>query len=157
MTGWRLGYLGAAKWIADACDKLQGQVTSGACSITQKAAIAALIGDMGPTREMAEAYRRRRDLVVGLLKEIPGLKVPVPQGAFYAFPDMSYYFGKSDGQTTIENAEDLSMYLLNTGHVATVTGDAFGAPNCIRLSTAASDENLREAQRRIKEALGKLK
>ncbi len=157
MTGWRLGYMAAAKWIADACDKLQGQITSGANSITQKAAVAALNGDMGPTREMAEAYRRRRDLVVGLLKEIPGLKVPVPQGAFYAFPDVSYYFGKSDGQTTIENAEDLSMYLLNTGHVATVTGDAFGAPNCIRLSTAASDENLREALRRIKEALGKLK
>jgi aspartate aminotransferase len=157
MTGWRLGYMAAAKWIADACDKLQGQITSGANSITQKAAVAALSGDMKPTREMAEAYRRRRDLVVGLLKEIPGLKVPVPQGAFYAFPDMSYYFGKSDGQTTIENAEDLSMYLLNTGHVATVTGDAFGAPNCIRLSTAASDENLREALRRIKEALSKLK
>lgn len=157
MTGWRLGFMAAAKWIADACDKLQGQITSGACSIAQKAAVAALTGDMAPTREMAEAYRRRRDLVVGLLREIPDLKVPMPQGAFYAFPDVSAYFGKSDGQATIHNADDLAMYLLNTGHVATVTGDAFGAPNCIRLSTAASDDNLREALRRIKEALGKLK
>ncbi len=157
MTGWRVGYIGAAKWIADACDKLQGQVTSGTCSIAQKAALAALTGDMAPTYEMAEAYRRRRDLVVGLLKEIPGLKVSVPQGAFYAFPDVSAYFGKSDGENTIQNADDLCLYLLNKGHIAAVSGDAFGAPDCIRLSTAASDENLTEAMRRMKEALAKLK
>ncbi|MCU0352416.1 MAG: pyridoxal phosphate-dependent aminotransferase [Cytophagales bacterium] len=157
MTGWRLGYLAAPKWIADACDKIQGQVTSGTCSITQKAAVAALTGPLDDTRKMAEAYRRRRDLVIAGLREIPGLKIAVPQGAFYAFPDMSHYFGKTDGTHAIQNADDLAMYLLNVGHVATVSGSAFGAPNCIRLSTAASDENLTEALRRIKEALGKLK
>ncbi|MDJ1491761.1 pyridoxal phosphate-dependent aminotransferase [Cytophagaceae bacterium DM2B3-1] len=157
MTGWRLGYIAAAKWIADACDKIQGQVTSGTCSITQKAAVAALTGPLDDTRKMAEAYRRRRDLVIGKLREIPGLKISVPQGAFYAFPDMSSYFGKSDGTNKINNADDLAMYLLNVGHVATVSGAAFGAPNCIRLSTAASDENLTEAISRIKTALGNLK
>jgi aspartate aminotransferase len=157
MTGWRIGYIAAAKWIADACDKLQGQVTSGTCSITQKAAYAALVGDMGPTREMTEAYRHRRDLVVGLLNEIPGVKTSVPKGAFYVFPDISYYFGKTDGTTTIETAEDLCMYLLNNGHVSLVTGDAFGAPNCIRISFAASDESLKEALRRTKEQLAQLK
>ncbi|MDJ1482211.1 pyridoxal phosphate-dependent aminotransferase [Cytophagaceae bacterium YF14B1] len=157
MTGWRLGYIAAAKWIADACDKIQGQVTSGTCSITQKAAVAALTGPLDDTRKMAEAYRRRRDLVIAGLREIPGLKISVPQGAFYAFPDMSYYFGKSDGTNKINNADDLAMYLLNVGHVATVSGAAFGAPNCIRLSTAASDENLTEAISRIKTALGNLK
>ena len=157
MTGWRLGYLAAPKWIADACDKIQGQVTSGTCSITQKAAVAALTGPLDDTRKMAEAYRRRRDLVIAGLREIPGLKIAVPQGAFYAFPDMSHYFGKSDGTHNIQNADDLAMYLLNVGHVATVSGSAFGAPNCIRLSTAASDENLTEALRRIKEALGRLR
>ncbi len=157
MTGWRLGYIAAAKWIADACDKIQGQVTSGTCSITQKAAVAALTGPLDDTRKMAEAYRRRRDLVVAGLREIPGLKIAVPQGAFYAFPDMSYYFGKSDGTHAINNSDDLAMYLLNVGHVATVSGAAFGAPDCIRLSTAASDDNLTEALRRIKESLGRLK
>ncbi|MDJ1502863.1 pyridoxal phosphate-dependent aminotransferase [Xanthocytophaga agilis] len=157
MTGWRLGYIAAAKWIADACDKIQGQVTSGTCSITQKAAVAALTGPLDDTRKMAEAYRRRRDLVIAGLREIPGLKISVPQGAFYAFPDMSSYFGKSDGTNVIKNADDLAMYLLNVGHVATVSGAAFGAPNCIRLSTAASDENLTEAISRIKTALGNLK
>jgi len=156
MTGWRLGYIAAAKWIADACDKIQGQVTSGTCSITQKAAVAALTGPLDDTRKMAEAYRRRRDLVVAGLREIPGLKTAVPQGAFYAFPDMSYYFGKSDGTHVINDADDLAIYLLNVGHVATVSGTAFGAPNCIRLSTAASDENLVEALRRIKDVLAKL-
>jgi len=157
MTGWRVGFMAAAKWIADACDKLQGQITSGTCSIAQKAATAALKGDMTPTREMAEAYLRRRDLVLGLMKEIPGFKTFVPKGAFYIFPDISYYFGKSDGQTTIGNAEDLCMYLLNKASVSLVTGEAFGAPNCIRLSFAASDENLTKAMKQIKEAVALLK
>ncbi len=157
MTGWRLGYMAASKWIAEACDKIQGQVTSGTCSITQKAAVAALTGPLDDTYKMAEAYRRRRDLVIEGLREIPGLKISVPTGAFYAFPDMSYYFGKADGTSSIKDSDDLAMYLLNVGHVATVSGAAFGAPNCIRISTAASDENLTEALRRIKEALAKLK
>ncbi len=156
MTGWRLGYMAAAKWIADACDKIQGQITSGTNSITQKAAVAAMNGPMDDTHNMAGHYRRRRDLVVAGLREIPGLKISVPKGAFYAFPDVSHYFGKSDGTNAIRNADDLAMYLLNVGHVATVSGSAFGAPDCIRLSTAASDENLTEALRRIKEALAKL-
>jgi aspartate aminotransferase len=157
MTGWRIGYMAAVKWLADACDKLQGQVTSGTSSITQKAAVAALKGDMGPTQEMKKAYLRRRDLVLGLLKEIPGVKTFTPKGAFYVFPDISEYFGKTDGKTTIETADDLCMYILNKVHVSLVTGDAFGAPNCIRISYAASDENLTEALRRVKEALALLK
>lgn len=156
MTGWRLGYMAAAKWIADACDKIQGQITSGTNSITQKAAVAAMNGPMDDTHNMAGHYRRRRDLVVAGLREIPGLKISVPKGAFYAFPDVSHYFGKSNGANAVRNADDLAMYLLNVGHVATVSGSAFGAPDCIRLSTAASDENLTEALRRIKEALAKL-
>jgi aspartate aminotransferase len=157
MTGWRVGYIAAPKWIADACDKMQGQVTSGTCSIAQKAAVAAMTGDMAPTHEMAQAYLRRRDLVIGLLNEIPGIKTSVPKGAFYVFPEVSEYFGKSDGETTIGNADDLCMYLLNKAHVSLVTGEAFGAPECIRLSFAASDENLREALRRVKEQLARLK
>jgi aspartate aminotransferase len=157
MTGWRVGYMAAAKWIADACDKLQGQITSGTCSIAQKASVAALKGDMAPTREMAQAYLRRRDLVLDLLKEIPGVKTFTPKGAFYVFPDISEYFGKSNGQITIQTADDLCMYLLNKVHVSLVTGDAFGAPNCIRISYAASDENLIEALRRVKDALSQLK
>ncbi len=156
MTGWRLGYMAAAKWIADACDKIQGQITSGTNSITQKAAVAAMNGPMDDTHNMAGHYRRRRDLVIAGLREIPGLKISIPKGAFYAFPDVSHYFGKSNGTNAIRNADDLAMYLLNVGHVATVSGSAFGAPDCIRLSTAASDENLTEALRRIKEALAKL-
>ncbi len=157
MTGWRVGFMAAAKWIADACDKLQGQITSGTCSIAQKAATAALKGDMTPTREMAQAYLRRRDLVLELMKDIPGFKTFVPKGAFYIFPDISYYFGKRDGETTIHTADDLCMYLLNKAHVSLVTGEAFGAPNCIRLSFAASDENLTQAMKRVKEAVAKLK
>ena len=157
MTGWRIGYIGAAKWIADGVEKLQGQVTSGTNSIAQKATIAALNGTMQPTKAMSEAYARRRDLVVGLLKDIPGFKVNIPQGAFYAFPDVSYYFGKTDGKTTVQNADDLASYLLSEVYVATVSGSGFGAPNCLRISTAASDENLIEAVGRIKAAVEKLK
>ncbi|MFN3848891.1 MAG: pyridoxal phosphate-dependent aminotransferase [Spirosomataceae bacterium] len=156
MTGWRLGYIAAAKWIADAVDKLQGQVTSGTNHIAQRAAVVAW-EDMSAPESMKLAYERRRDLVVGLLKEIEGFKVNVPEGAFYAFPDVSYYFGKSDGTTTINNADDLAMWLLETAHVAMVGGGSFGAPNCIRLSTAASDEALIEAVGRIKTALATLK
>ena len=156
MTGWRLGYIAAAKPIADAVDKLQGQVTSGTNSIAQRAAVVAW-EDVSAAQEMKEAYRRRRDLVVGLLKEIPGFKVNTPDGAFYAFPDVSYYFGKSDGKTTIHNADELCTWLLETAYVALVGGGSFGAPNCFRLSTAAADEKLVEAVARIKKALGNLK
>jgi aspartate aminotransferase len=157
MTGWRLGYTASAKWIADAMDKLQGQVTSGANSIAMKAALVAITSDLGPTHKMAEAYKRRRDLVVKLVNEIPGFKCPTPDGAFYVFPDISYYFGKTDGTTTINTAEDLCMYLLNTQYVSLVTGEAFGEPNCIRLSYAASDESLVEAIGKIKVGCSKLK
>jgi aspartate aminotransferase len=156
MTGWRVGWTAAAKWIVDALDKLQGQVTSGTNSIAQKAAAIAFT-NMDAPKMMLEAYNRRRDLVIAKLKEVPGFKVRIPDGAFYAFPDVSYYFGKSDGTTTIKNADDLCMWLLETAYVATVTGNAFGAPNCIRLSTAAADEKLVEAVERMKAALVKLK
>ena len=156
MTGWRLGYIAAPEWLAKACGKIQGQSTSGANSIAQRAAITALNGDMEPTHDMAQAYRRRRDLVLDLLKEIPGVKTYVPNGAFYIFPDVSAYFGKSDGEQTINDSGDFCMYVLNKAHVSLVTGAAFGAPDCVRLSYAASDEQLREAIRRIKEVLEKL-
>jgi len=156
MTGWRVGFIGAAKWIVDAVDKLQGQVTSGTNSIAQKAAAVAYT-NMDAPKAMLEAYLRRRDLVIAKLKEVPGFKVRVPEGAFYAFPDVSYYFGKTDGKVTIHNADELCLWLLETAYVATVTGNAFGAPNCIRLSTAASDENLVEAIERMKTALATLK
>lgn len=157
MTGWRLGYLAAPKWLADATDKLQGQVTSATCSISQKAAVAGLVGDMQPTYDMNTAFLRRRDLVYGLLKEIPGVKINLPKGAFYFFPEISYYFGKTDGTTTIKDAMDLCMYILNEAHVSTVPGDAFGSPNYIRISFAASDESLKKALSDIKSALSKLK
>ncbi len=157
MTGWRIGYIGAAKWIAEGVEKLQGQVTSGSSSIAQRATLAALTGDMAPTHEMAKAYARRRDLVVGLLKAIPGFKVNVPEGAFYAFPDVSYYYGKSDGTTQINDSDDFSGWILNSAYVATVAGSGFGAPNCIRISTAAADEALIEAVERIKTAVATLK
>jgi aspartate aminotransferase len=156
MTGWRIGYIGTTKEIAAACEKLQGQFTSGTNSIAQRAALAALTSDMSPTREMAAAFKRRRDLVLRLMQEIPGFKTNIPEGAFYVFPDISYYFGKSDGSTTITNAEELCMYLLDKAHVALVTGEAFGAPECIRFSYATSDEKLTEALKRIKNALGNL-
>ncbi|MEO1515092.1 MAG: pyridoxal phosphate-dependent aminotransferase [Bacteroidota bacterium] len=153
MTGWRLGYIGAPEWIAKACAKVQGQVTSGATAFGQKAAAHALLSDMEPTRKMVKAFETRRDMVRGLLQEVPGFQVNLPMGAFYIFPDISHYFGKSDGHTTIENANDFCQYLLHKAHVAVVSGTAFGADNCFRLSYAASEEQLREAIRRIKEAV----
>ncbi|WP_116124469.1 pyridoxal phosphate-dependent aminotransferase [Lewinella sp. IMCC34183] len=157
MTGWRLGYLGAPQEIADACNKLQGQNTSGANSIAQAAGAHALNSDLGPTIAMKEAFARRRELIIEGLEKIEGLKVNRPQGAFYIFPDVSHFFGKSDGETTVNDADDLAAYLLVNAHVATVTGDAFGAPDCLRISYAASEEQLKEAVRRIDEALGRLK
>jgi aspartate aminotransferase len=157
MTGWRIGYISAPVWLAKACAKFQGQFTSGACSIAQRAALAAITGDQTPTIEMGKAYLKRRDMVLDMLKEIAGLNTPTPDGAFYIFPDISSYFGKSDGKTTINTASDMSLYILDEALVSTVTGDAFGAPNCIRISYAASDEDLVEAVKRIKEVLAKLK
>jgi aspartate aminotransferase len=157
MTGWRVGYAAAPKEIADACIKMQGQFTSATCSIAQKAAYAAITGDKAATQEMKKAYLRRRDLVLGLLNNIKGIKTYVPQGAFYIFPDMSYFLGKTDGKTTFHTTNDLCMYLLNVAHVALVDGEGFGAPNCIRISFAASDESLVEAMKRMKEALEVLK
>ena len=156
MTGWRIGYISAPVAIAKACEKVQGQITSGANSIAQRASLAALKTDLGPTREMAAEYLRRRDLMLELLGGIPGLKTPTPTGAFYIFPDISDYFGKSDGNETINNASELALYILNEARVSVVTGDAFGAPKCIRISYAASEEELKEAVGRIKEALGSL-
>jgi aspartate aminotransferase len=156
MTGWRIGYIGAPLWIAKACNKLQGQFTSGVCSIAQRATLAALQGTGESQKIMKEAFLRRRNLVCGLLKDIKGLKLPVPQGAFYVMPDISYYLGKSDGSTTINTSDDLAMYLLEKAQVAVVGGDAFGAPKCIRISYATSDDLLVEAIKRIKLALEKL-
>lgn len=153
MTGWRIGYIGAPEFIAKACTKIQGQVTSGANSIAQRATIAAVEADPKVLNYMVEAFHKRRDLVVGLIKEIPGLKINVPEGAFYVFPDVSSFFGKTLKGTKIENATDFSMYLLAEANVATVTGDAFGNPDCIRFSYATSEDLLIEALRRIKEAL----
>jgi len=157
MTGWRIGYIGAPLWIAKACDKLQGQFTSGVCSIAQRAALAAIQGKGNSRQIMKEAFLRRRDLICGLLKEIKGLKMRVPQGAFYVMPDISYYLGKSDGVTKIGNSDDLALYLLDKAQVATVGGDAFGAPDCIRISYATADDLLIEAVKRIKAALERLK
>lgn len=153
MTGWRIGYIGAPSVIATACTKLQGQVTSGANSISQRATIAALEASPSAIKYMVDAFHKRRDLVINLINDIPGMKVNFPEGAFYAFPDVSDYFGKTLRGKTINNADDLAMYLLEEANVATVTGDAFGAPNCIRMSYATSEELLTEAFRRIKEAL----
>lgn len=156
MTGWRLGYIGAPKWVADACVKLQGQFTSGTCGITQKAAEAAVLADPSVTNNMREAFRRRRDLVLELMGNIEGIKLNHPEGAFYVFPDIAYYLGKSNGSEKIATADDLAMYLLNDAHVAVVTGAAFGDPNCIRISYATDEETLREAIRRIEASLSKL-
>lgn len=153
MTGWRIGYIGAPEFIAKACTKMQGQVTSGANSIAQRATITAVDADPSVLNDMVAAFKGRRDLVVGLINNIPGLKLNVPEGAFYVFPDVSSYFGKTLRGTEIKNADDFSMYLLAEANVATVTGDAFGNPNCIRFSYATSEELLTEALRRIKEAL----
>ena len=153
MTGWRIGYIGAPEFIAKACTKMQGQVTSGANSIAQQATIAAVDADPKVLNYMVDAFHKRRDLVVSLIKEIPGLKINVPEGAFYVFPDVSSYFGKTLRGTLIKDATDFSMYLLAEANVATVTGDAFGNPDCIRFSYATSEEQLTEALRRIKEVL----
>ena len=157
MTGWRIGYITAPEWIVKGCNKLQGQYTSGPCSVSQKAAEAAYNLPQDCVEEMRQAFERRRDLIVELAKDIPGLEVNVPQGAFYLFPKCSSFYGKSDGECTINNSNDLAMYLLDKGHVATVGGDAFGDPECFRMSYATSDDNIREAMRRIKEVLGQLK
>ncbi len=156
MTGWRIGFIAAPLWVAKATNKLQSQYTSGASSIAQKAAEAAYVGPQDCIEEMRVAFQRRRDLVVSLAREIPGIKVNEPQGAFYLFPEVSSYFGKKYGDKVINNAADLAMYLLEEGHVATVDGEAFCLPGYIRLSYATSDDNIREAMRRIKEALAKL-
>ena len=157
MTGWRIGFIAAAKWIADGIEKLQGQVTSGTNSIAQKAAVAAFNGTLDHAYEMKAAYDRRRKLVVEKLREIPGFKVNMPDGAFYAFPDISYYFGKTDGTTVIKDSDDFCSWLLADAFVATVAGSGFGAPDCMRISTAAADEQLVEACDRIKAAVAKLK
>lgn len=157
MTGWRIGYCATPLWLSKAVTKLQGQYTSGASSIAQKAAEAAYTGSQKCVEDMRKAFERRRDLVVSLAREIPGWKVNFPQGAFYLFPEVSSYFGKSDGETTIKDAGDLALYLLDKAHVATVSGDAFSAPGYLRLSYATSDENIAEAMKRIREALGRLK
>ncbi|MDR2969444.1 MAG: pyridoxal phosphate-dependent aminotransferase [Tannerellaceae bacterium] len=157
MTGWRIGFIAAPLWIAKACNKLQGQYTSGASSIAQKASVAAFSGDQSCVEEMRKAFLRRRNLVLDICKDIPGIKLNIPQGAFYLFPEMDYYFGKSAGDRKINDASDLAMYLLEVGHVATVGGAAFGAPKCLRFSYATSDENLIEAVARMKKALAALK
>lgn len=157
MTGWRLGYMGAPKAIADACSKIQGQVTSGAASFSQKAGAVALMSDMKPTDDMREAFRERRDIVLNMLEEVPGIKTNLPDGAFYVFPDISAFFGKSDGSTTINNADDFCDYVMSNAYVGLVSGSAFGDPNCFRLSYAASEEQLREAVRRMKDVLSRLK
>ena len=157
MTGWRIGYIAAPEWIVKVCNKLQGQYTSGPCSVSQKAATEAYVASQACVEEMRQAFERRRDLIVELAKDIPGLEVNVPEGAFYLFPKCSSFYGKSDGKRTINNSTDLAMYLLEEGHVATVGGDAFGDPECFRMSYATSDDNIREAMRRIKETLAKLK
>ena len=157
MTGWRLGYTASNVELAKAMEKLQGQFTSGTCSITQKAAVTALVGDLKPSIEMTEEFTRRRAKTLALVNDIPGFKCFAPQGAFYVFPDVSAYYGKSDGTTTIKNASDFSMYLLNEVNVSSVMGDAFGEPNCVRFSFANSMPNIEKAWARIKEALAKLK
>ncbi len=153
MTGWRIGYIAAPEWIVKGCNKLQGQYTSGPCSVSQKAAEFAYTSSQECVEQMRQAFERRRDLIVRLAKEIPGLEVNIPEGAFYLFPKCSSFYGKKDGDKVIANSTDLALYLLEKGHVATVGGDAFGDPECFRMSYATSDENIVEAMRRIKVAL----
>lgn len=157
MTGWRVGYIAAPKWVADGCNKVQGQITSANCSIAQRAALAAITGDIEPTNKMVAEYRKRRDIVYELLKDIPGVKTNLPQGAFYFFPDVSSYFGRSNGTFTVKNSDDFALYMLEQAHVSMVPGGAFGDGKCVRLSYAASEKDLREAMKRMKEALSKLK
>ena len=156
MTGWRIGFIAGPKWIVSAVNDLQGQYTSGPCSVSQKAAEAAYTGTQKPVEEMREAFARRRNLIVELAKEVPGFEVNVPEGAFYLFPKCDSYFGKSNGTRTIADSDDLALYLLEEAHVACVGGSSFGAPDCIRMSYATSDENIVKAISRIKEALAKL-
>ena len=156
MTGWRIGYIAAPEWIAKGCNKLQGQYTSGPCSVSQKAAEAAYVASQDCVEDMRKAFERRRDLIVSLAKDIPGLEVNVPQGAFYLFPKCSSFFGKTDGETVVANSSDFAMYLLEKAHVATVGGDAFGDGECFRMSYATSEDNIREAMARIKKALAAL-
>lgn len=156
MTGWRIGFIAAAEWIVKGCNKLQGQYTSGPCSVSQMASVEAYVGSQEPVAEMQKAFQRRRDLIVKLTREIPGLEVNIPEGAFYLFPKCSSFYGKSYNGQTINNSDDLAMYLLTEAHVATVGGSSFGSPECFRMSYATSDENIIEATRRIKEALAKL-
>ena len=157
MTGWRIGYMAAPEWIVKGCNKLQGQYTSGPCSVSQKAAEAAYTQSQACVEQMRQAFQRRRDLIVALAKDIPGLEVNNPQGAFYLFPKCSNFFGKSHGGKTISNSTELALYLLEEAHVATVGGDAFGDPECFRMSYATSDDNIREAMRRISQALMQLR
>ena len=157
MTGWRIGYIAAPEWIVKGCNKLQGQYTSGPCSVSQKAAEFAYISSQACVEEMRQAFERRRDLIVELAKDIPGLEVNKPEGAFYLFPKCSSFYGKSYGETTINNSTDFAMYLLEKGHVATVGGDAFGDPECFRMSYATSDENIKEAMKRLKDVTAKLR
>ena len=157
MTGWRIGFIAAPEWIVKGCNKLQGQYTSGPCSVSQKAAEAAYTGSQDCVEQMRQAFERRKNLIVKLAKDIPGFEVREPKGAFYLFPKCSYYFGKKDGDRVINNSTDLAMYLLEVGHVATVGGDAFGDPDCFRMSYATSDDNIREALKRIKNALARLR
>ena len=157
MTGWRIGFIAAPEWIVKGCNKLQGQYTSGPCSVSQKAAEATYTGDQQCVEDMRKAFERRKNLIVTLAKEIPGFEVNEPHGAFYLFPKCSYYFGKKDGDRVINNSTDFAMYLLEVGHVATVGGDAFGSPECFRMSYATSDENIVEAMKRIKETVARLK
>lgn len=156
MTGWRVGYICAPLAIAKACEKIQGQFTSGGTGIAQRAALAAISGDQTPSKEMAEAYFNRRQLVLDLLQEIPGIKTHIPEGAFYFFPDVTAFFGKSAHGHTVKDADDLCLYLIEVANVSLVTGGAFGAPNCVRLSYAASEDELKEALKRIKKALAEL-
>ena len=156
MTGWRIGYMAAPEWIIKGCNKLQGQYTSGPCSVSQKAAVEAYVASQDCVEDMRKAFERRRDLIVSLVKEIPGLEVNSPDGAFYVFPKCKSYLGKTDGERVIKDTNDFAMYLLEVGHVATVGGDAFGDPECFRMSYATSDDNIREAMRRIKECCAKL-
>ncbi len=156
MTGWRIGYIAAPEWIAKGCNKLQGQYTSGPCSVSQMAAVAAYVESQDCVEDMRRAFERRRDLIVSLAKDIPGLEVNVPQGAFYLFPKCSSFFGKTDGETMVANSSDFAMYLLEKAHVATVGGDAFGDGECFRMSYATSEDNIKEAMARIKKALAAL-
>lgn len=156
MTGWRIGYIGAPLWIAKACEKMQGQFTSGTCSVAQRAALAAVLANPEVVKPMRDGFLKRRNMVLEMLKEIPGLKTNVPDGAFYVFPDISSYFGKSDGEYNINNSADLCMYLLNSANLALVSGDAFGDDNCVRFSYATSEDRIIEAIKRLKNALARL-